>query len=218
MACIIEWHGNSCVRITVKHDVGEVSLLTDPFPPDGTLKLPRGLTADIVVCSSAAIAKDAAELLAGEPFRITHPGEYEVKGIFVYGTGVQGAEPTKGDDGQRTIYRIEAGDLSIIHLGDLRKAPTDEELDRLADADILLLPVGGHGLALSADDAAEVMTRIEPRVVVPIRYKLPGIATVLDPVEKFMKEAGLAPERVDKLKLAKKDLPTEDTKLYLLNV
>jgi len=49
-----------------------------------------------------------------------------------------------------------------------------------------------------------------------MHYKLPDLIYDIDNVEKFTKELGLAPEKVDKLRIAKKNLPTEEMKLIIL--
>ncbi|TAL19213.1 hypothetical protein EPN90_04580 [Patescibacteria group bacterium] len=216
---VFEYYGLGCFKITAKFDVGEVTLFTDPLPPGAGLKMPRGAAADIVVVSSAEGRKTAAELVGNNPFIVSHPGEYEVKGVFIYGLPVGAtSEKSAKNGGARTLYRIEAADLSLAYLGGASAAPSDATIDELTDIDILILPVGGQGTTLTAAEAAEVMTRLEPRIVVPMYYKLPGLDPTLDSVEKFVKEAGLAPERVAKLKLGKKDLPAEETKLFILTL
>jgi L-ascorbate metabolism protein UlaG (beta-lactamase superfamily) len=216
----IEWYGLGAVKITAKQTVGEVSVLTDPFGAHEGVKMPRAVTADIVIFSDAVEAKECSERVAGSPFVISHPGEYESKGVFVYGFdcgGLTSASEKNKNSGRATIYRIELDDFTLVFLGGARQALTDQDYDRFSEADILFLPVGDKSLALSAKEAVEVMNRIEPRVVVPIMYKIPGLAKDLDPVDKFVKESGVAPEKVEKLKLAKKDLPEEETKLYILS-
>lgn len=213
----VEWYGLSCLKIVAKQTVGEVSVLTDPCGADEGVKMPRGVEADLVLVTSDD-AETAKGLVGGHPFAISHPGEYESKGVFVYGIAVAPKEGEKaGKAALPTVYRLEIDDLSFAYLGCLDRPLSDQEYDRLSDVDVLILPVGGHGSALSAADAAETLTRIEPRVVVPVCFKTPGAKRELDPVEKFLKEAGFAPERVDKLKLTKKDLPQDETKMYILS-
>jgi hypothetical protein len=209
---IVESYGLSCLKITVKHDVGEVTLLTDPLLPDAGIKMPRGITADVVVATTVDPKQQIKNLVGGEPFIIDHPGEFEAKGIFVYGISV----PVKKGARPQTVYRIEVGDLRVALLGSLPEIPGEHVLERLSDCDILLLPVGGNGVVLSSHDAVDLLTALEPRVVVPTWFALPGLAVALDPVEKFIKESGLAPENLERLKVAKKDLPQEETKLFVL--
>ncbi|MBP9748702.1 MBL fold metallo-hydrolase [Patescibacteria group bacterium] len=209
---IVESYGLSCLKITVKHDVGEVTLLTDPLLPDAGVKMPRGITADVVVATTVDPKQRPDTLVGGEPFIVDHPGEFEAKGIFVYGIAI----PAKKGVRPQTVYRIEVGDLRVALLGPLQEIPGEHVLERLSDCDILLLPVGGQGVTLSARDAVDLLTTIEPRVVIPTWFALPGLSQILDPVEKFIKESGLVPENLERLKVAKKDLPQEETKLFVL--
>jgi L-ascorbate metabolism protein UlaG (beta-lactamase superfamily) len=105
--------------------------------------------------------------------------------------------------------------MNVVHLGGTREPLTDEQIGELGEVDILFVPVGG-GDVLAPGPAADLVSRIEPRVVIPMHYKDDGLSLKADGVEKFIKASGLKAENVDKLKLAKKDLPQDDTKLYVL--
>jgi len=216
---VIEWYGLSCLKITAKQTVGEVSVLTDPFGADHGIKMPRAVEADLVLVTDPAEASEVPDRVGNKPFVVSHPGEYESKGVFVYGFPLSEVE-IEGKRSKPTrpcsFYRIEIDDFSIAHLGCINRQLTDAEYDKLADVDILILPVGDKGTALSAGDAVEIMTRLEPRVVIPTHWKQSGLTDELDTVDRFLKESGLAPERVERLKLAKKDLPQDETKLYVL--
>jgi L-ascorbate metabolism protein UlaG (beta-lactamase superfamily) len=86
----------------------------------------------------------------------------------------------------------------------------------LDGVDVLLLPVGG-GEVMDAKAANEAISEIEPRVVVPLYYDIPGIKAKLASVNVFCKELGVCTrEDVNKLKLTKKDLPAEDMLVMVL--
>lgn len=212
-----QWLGLASFKIIAKAAIGEVSLLTDPFLPSVGIKIPRNVSADIVTTSDTGTRTTIQKLVSGEPFLIDHPGEYEVKGVFVYGTPAQHkeTEEKKSKGPLQTLYRIEMADISIGHLGALTKPLTEEAMEAFTNIDVLCLPVGGKDAVLSASEAVRVLTRLEPRVVIPMYYGTSGLKMKLDPVETFIKESGLKPETGEKLKLAKKDLPQEDTKLFV---
>jgi len=51
-----------------------------------------------------------------------------------------------------------------------------------------------------------------------MHYKISGVNLKIDGVDKFLKEFGVTqPEKMDKLKISKKDLPQEETKVIILN-
>jgi L-ascorbate metabolism protein UlaG (beta-lactamase superfamily) len=109
--------------------------------------------------------------------------------------------------------------MMLCHLGDFGEEKlSDEQLDAIGDIDILMVPVGGVS-TLNAKEAVEVVSQIEPKIVIPMHYKVAGSSmTDIDGVEKFVKEISLTPEKVDKLRMVKKSLPVEETKLVLFEL
>jgi L-ascorbate metabolism protein UlaG (beta-lactamase superfamily) len=216
------WHGLSCFSIEARNGDACANLVTDPFGPESGLKLPRNISGDVVTVSHDHSLYNNTEAVkpAGEKklFVINTPGEYEVGGLFVYGIAAPYDEKAGKERGLTSLYRFEVGDLSVAHLGDLGAGITDVQREELEDVDVLLIPVGGDSV-LSAKQAVEIVTQLEPRVVIPMHYAVPGLKTKSDPVEKFLKEMAVAkPERVAKFKAVKKDLPTEETKVVILEL
>jgi L-ascorbate metabolism protein UlaG (beta-lactamase superfamily) len=205
----ISWLGQTCFKLQSK----DVVLITDPYAArESGLKLPP-LKADIVVaCDPIGDVKPITrpEQKDEEAFSISSPGEYEVKGAFIYGI--------PHPQGRKTIYRIDMEGMVIAYLGDMAGSLSAEQLEKLSGVDILLVPVGGDGKSsLDGKGAAEVVGQIEPRLVNPMLYKLPGLKNKLEGAEKFCKELGVKMEEpLDKLKIAKKDLPQEDMKVIFL--
>ena len=201
---LIQYHGDACVRLTGKTAAGEFTVLTDPYDAKVTgLKAIRPSAVDLVLSTSGTLP----EFEAG-PFRVVSPGEYEVRGVMVKGISV----------GTTTIYRIAAEGLAIAHLGNLAQPLTAEVQEKLGDVDVLLIPVGGHGV-LTAKQAGELIEQIEPRIVIPLQYKLADAKLPYDGPEAFCKEMGCTtkPED-DKLRIAKKDVPAEEMWVRVLGV
>ena len=114
------------------------------------------------------------------------------------------------------MYLLESENISLAHLGDIGQTQLDDgQLEYLEGADILLIPVGGK-YTVNAKQARDLINQIEPRIVIPMHYKMPGLKVEIDGVDKFVKELGLTPQYEEKLRLSKKDLPQEDTKLVIL--
>ena len=87
----------------------------------------------------------------------------------------------------------------------------------LSVTDILLIPVGGK-YTLDAKTAVEVVSQVEPRIVIPMHYKTPGNTLDIAGVDKFIKEISIKPTEEKKLKISKKDLPQEDMELVVMSV
>jgi len=211
----ITWLGHSCFKIQDK----EVTLITDPYDPSIGLKLPR-IAADIVTISHDHSDHNNVAGVhgkVGEPFVISGPGEYEVKDTFIYGIPFWHDKKEGEERGVSIAYRIEIEGISIAHLGDLGHTLTEEQASKLDGVDILLIPVGGK-YTIGAHEASEVINEIEPRIVIPMHYKIPGLKLDIDQVDKFLKEMGASKaERLPKLKISKKDLPQEETRIILLD-
>lgn len=208
----IKWYGHSCFRLRDRAGI----VVTDPFPRTLGYERPPRLRADIVTISHEHENHSDLRGFQGEPFVINGPGEYEVSGIFV--TGIRTFHDNKKgkDRGFNTIYLIQYEDMSVCHLGDLGHVPSQEQVEELNEVDILLVPVGGAG-ALTAAQAAEVVSLIEPRLVVPMHYRTEVYSGQLEPVEKFLKEMGLKEVPTEaELKVTKNQLP-EETQVVLLS-
>ncbi len=211
----LNYYGLSCFRLSsTSHDV---SALIDPFDQSSGWKMPR-LSADLVLFSGASGSDGAIKGKDGSPaFTISSPGEYEVKNIFVYGVDALLKNQKGKSPEHATLFVLAIDDVFVGHLGGLDRTLTEKELDQLGRIDILLLPVGG-GSALDPQTALNVIGQIEPRIVVPMAYKLPGLKADLRPVEDFLKEYGTKDlQHEEKLKVMKKDLPAGDQKVVVLN-
>lgn len=209
----ISWYGNRCVRIETK----EGSVLIDPFDPKVIGLRGPNIKDDLVLISEAAPAKDVLERINEDAFVVRGAGEYERRGIAV--RGIQAAQDSqKGKElGLSTIYCVVAEEMSVCHLGALGQDKlTSEQLEAIGDPDILILPVGGQS-ALDAKAAAEMATQIEPKIIIPVQYAIAGAKYDADSLDKFVKEIGLTPQKVDAYRIAKKLLPVDQTQLIVLS-
>jgi len=212
---IITWQGHSCFKLQDKSGPEGVTVVTDPFNKEVGLKVPN-FEADIVTVSHQHADHNNIGALRGNPFVIDCAGEYDFKGVLIEGVDSYHDEKDGAERGNNIIYRIEIDDISVTHLGDLGHTLSDAQLEKLVGTDILLIPVGGT-YTLDAKRAVEVISQIEPRIVIPMHYKTKDIKIDLDPVDKFIKEVGLTPTYEEKLKISKKDLPSEDMELVILS-
>lgn len=210
----ISWLGHACFKLQNKIGPEGTTLITDPYDNSIGLKLPR-IEADIVTISHGHNDHNNKEAVKGAPFIIDSAGEYEIKGVAIDGVEAFHDNKEGKERGKNIIYRIDIDDILIVHLGDLGQALDSKQLEKIAGADILLIPVGGK-YTIDAKKAVEVVSQVEPRIVIPMHYKLPGLKVDLDPVDKFIKEIGLKPVQEEKLKISKRDLPQDDMELVIL--
>lgn len=214
----ISWLGQSCFHITVAYNKQEdIKVLIDPFSEEAAgLKLPA-LEADILLVSHAHKDHNNTAVAKDSPFLIDEPGEYEVKDIFIQGIpsfhdSVQGKER-----GNNIIFTIEAEEIKLCHLGDLgEKSLSDEQLEKIGNVDILMIPVGGV-YTIDGKEAQPIIAQIEPKLVIPMHYSIPKLKVKLEGLDKFLAAMGRKlPEIQKKLKIQAKDLTEEETQLCVL--
>jgi L-ascorbate metabolism protein UlaG (beta-lactamase superfamily) len=214
----LTWYGHSCFRMAER---GMATVVTDPY--DDSLGYPTlRLKADIVTVSHDAPGHNHLEAVKGEAKPITGPGEYEIGGVFITGistartNGERKKKPDESQPKRNTLYLFDFDGLTVAHLGDLDHVPTQSQIEALGSVDAALVPVGG-GAGLNAAQAAEVISLIEPSIVVPMHYKTSAVSLKLDAVSKFLKEMGLGTLQPEaSLKLTKSSLPSE-TRVVLLD-
>lgn len=200
----IDWFGHACFRLRGR----DGTVIVDPYAKEIGLSFarPRG---DIVTMSHAHPGHSFASGVKGDPKVIEGPGEYEIKNIFV--TGVPTAHDKKGgkERGANTVYVFDLDGLTICHLGDLGHVPTQAQIEALGNVNILLVPVGGVS-TIHAGEAAEIVSMLEPQIVIPMHFAHADLKFKLDSPAKFFKEMGIkAPSPVASLKMTKDNLPKE---------
>ncbi len=207
----ITWYGLSCFRITER---GMASVVTDPYDPEIGLP-PLKLKADIVTISHDAPGHSFLKAIRGERRAIDGPGEYEIGGVFVTGIAMTAKNGKKGKGDKNIIYVIDYDGLTVAHLGDLSYVPSQSQIENLGTVDVALVPVGG-GRSLAAAKAAEVISLIEPSIVVPMHYKTGKEKLKLTQVSRFLSEMGIGKaEPQPSLKVTKSGL-SEETQVVVL--
>lgn len=208
----ITWYGQSCFRLRSRG----LALVTDPYSPETGLKLPR-LTANVVTVSHDHEDHNYIKGVKGSPYVIAGPGEYEIGGVFVFGVGTYHDAKQGEERGKNTAYLIEFEGVTVCHLGDLGHALTQEQVEQLDGIDVLLIPVGGR-TTLTGAKAAEVVAVLEPKVVIPMHYKIRGLEASLETANRFLKEMGVeTPEHMETLTITEGQYEeAEDTRVILL--
>lgn len=168
--------------------------------------MPRSMAGDIVLLTRGD--KDMITI-SKEPCTIAEAGEYEYKEVLVYGfqTAFTKTAPL--------IFRLEIEHVTIGHLG-LVNAQLDEKLvNELQGVDVLMLPVGG-GSTMTHERAVELVTKLEPRIVIPYAFKAKDTGADYNDVIPFLKALGQEVEPQSKFKLTKKDLPSDTLQVVIL--
>ncbi len=204
----ITWYGHSCFRLTERN---YATVVTDPFDNRAIGYEALKLKSDIVTVSHDAPGHSNADAVKGTSHVIDGAGEFEIGGVFITGVATDGGSKKKNKEGgaSNTIFVFDYDGITVAHLGDLKHAPTQSEIELLGTVNVALVPVGG-GNGLNAAKAAEVISMLEPNLVIPMHYSTPATKLSLDALNKFLKEMGLS--KVDaqpSLKVTRSSLPDE---------
>ncbi len=210
----IYWYGQACFKLKGKQS----EVLIDPYDPAVIgLKLPKDLEADCILVTHQHPDHNFVGAAVGKPMVFSGPGEYEVKGTVITGIDALHDNSQGSERGKNIIFHVLIDGLNVVHLGDLgQKKLTEDQLTQIGQTDILLIPVGSI-FTIDAKDAAEIVAQLEPTIIIPMHYGLPGMKFNLDPVEKFLKEMGEeGAEPVNKLSVTREKLP-EEPEVIILN-
>jgi L-ascorbate metabolism protein UlaG (beta-lactamase superfamily) len=187
------------------------TVVTDPYDSKAIGYEPLRLKADIVTVSHDAPGHNNVDAVKGTLHAIDGAGEFEIGGVFITGVQTDGGSGKKKSKGssRNTIYVFDYDGITVAHLGDLKDTPTQSEVESLGTINVALVPVGGGG-GLNAAKAAEVISLIEPNLVIPMHYSTTATKLSLDSLNKFIKEMGLSkPETQASLKVTRSSLPSE---------
>ena len=205
----ITWHG----QYTMKIQTGEVVIVLDPVGPEAGISSFKGKATLVGLTNPTDPTMSHVSGVQGEPLVIDSPGEYSFDGLSLQAFGWHAKDGT-----ERSLQRWRIEGLTLLHLGARPTPLTEQELQDVQQLpiDVLFLPIGG-GSGLNLKDALALLTTIEPRVVIPLHYKIPKVAEQLGEVKAFAEEIGLESTKpLDKVLLKANKLPEADLEAIIL--
>lgn len=155
----ITWLGHACFKIEKEG----YAVLIDPYADDYVPGLsPVRERAEAVLCSHGHNDHNAKHVV-----QIEEAAEMKinVSTIDTYHDEVMGAKR-----GPNRIHILEDGECRVAHLGDLGCELEAGQLDQLRNLDAVMIPVGGF-FTIDAKQAADLVARIQPRMVIPMHYR-----------------------------------------------
>ncbi|MFC2076586.1 MBL fold metallo-hydrolase [candidate division KSB1 bacterium] len=183
----ITYLAHSCFLIT---SADGTRILMDPYESgsyDGAVQYgPVQEAADLVLISHDTHPDHAAsDTISGSPTVIKQPGEAEVKGIKVDGIATFHDSSGGRERGPNTVFTFEVDGLTVCHLGDLGHVLNAEQAEAVGRPDILMVPVGGY-FTIDADEAAQVVRQLDPKIVIPMHFKTDKLGFPIAGREKFL--------------------------------
>lgn len=201
----IRWHGHSCWEIT-----NDITLVTDPH--DGkSIGIPAPtVEADVILVSHdhydhnsvKTVEKHDSKVVTDE--RKRNIFDVEIKGIESFHDEAKGAKR-----GENIMYKFIMDGIKFCHLGDLGHDLDDDSIEKIGEVDVLFVPIGG---TFTVDDkqAWNVIKKINPKIIVPMHYKIGGLSLPIAGIEPFLEQN---PYKVlpvgNEIEIDKEDLPNE---------
>ena len=196
-----KWFGHNSFRIKSR----EATIITDPVDRSTGYAMPKQ-NANIVTISNYDSPNANLGVVRPDFKVVDGPGEYEMEDVFVTGVRTFLDDARTAKKQFNTAYLFELDGLVICHLGDIGQVPNSEQTEYLAQADILLLPIGGAN-GLTQEQAAEVVSLLDPKVLIPMQYRTEIGDKGLLPLDSFAKLVGVElPVPLDKYSPRKADL------------
>jgi L-ascorbate metabolism protein UlaG (beta-lactamase superfamily) len=209
----IFWYGHSCFRLVER---GLATVVCNPFDHNVVGYEALKLKSDIVTISTDTPEHNFISAVKGDPHLITGPGEFEIGGVFITGVQTNGQSKKSEPELRNTLYVFDYNGITVAHLGEIDRVPTQAEVEALGPVKVALVPVG-DGDSLNAAKAAEVINLIEPNIVIPMHYATGASTAKLDVLTKFLKEMGISDvETVPSLKLTSTSALPDETRVVVL--
>ena len=212
----IVWHGQACFTL----QSSDQKVIIDPFHKEIGLQVPS-LEGQLVLVTHDHADHNNISAVSGDPFVVDGAGEYERHGIRVIGIDSYHDDKQGTERGLNTIYKVYIDSLSVAHLGDLGQTElSNEQVERLGEVDVLLIPVGGV-YTIDGKDAIGIVHQIQPRVVIPMHYKTNSLKVPLNTNEDFLAEMGAKEVKPQDKFTFKKRSTTEDdnrTEVVVMNI
>lgn len=182
----LEWIGHACFQMTAMD--GTV-VITDPYDASvGIDMIP--LKADLITMSHEHHDHNETSMIVGEPVIARGPELAAVssvtsRAIDSYHDDAQGEKR-----GRNYIRLFDIDGLKVVHMGDQGCMPREDVIEAIADADVMMIPVGGT-YTVDAQGAKEIIEAARPKCVVPMHVKTKRCPYPIAPVTQFLSLMGM---------------------------
>ncbi len=166
--CAFQWRTDAGLRVLADpyRNISQRYWFTRLFPD---------VECDLGLITHAHFDHDAAERLPEGASLIRMPGEFDHQDLTVRGVLDLHSGASRLRDFPNVMFRLETGGVSFLHLGDNRADWPEKVASLIGDIDVLLVTVDDSNHLLSYEEVDSLIQRLEPRVVIPMHYQIPGL-------------------------------------------
>ena len=201
---------------------GGVTVVADPYRNQAgrywfTRLFPE-VRCDLGLITHAHFDHDAVDRLPEAASIVRMPGEFSAGGLEVRGIGDFHSGAARLSDFPNVMFRLEAGGVRFLHIGDNRAEWPTEVLHAVGDIDVLMVTVDDSKHLLTYEQVDSLVQRLRPRVVIPMHYAIPGLTSAA--CELLPPEAWLAHQQTvrrletDQFDFTARNLPSQ-TEVWL---
>ena len=159
---------------------GGVTVMADPYRNQADRfwfsRLFPEVPCDLGLITHAHFDHDAADRLPEMASVLRMPGEFTTGDLYIRGVRDLHSGASRLRDFPNVMFRLEVEGVSYLHIGDNRADWPPEVARAIGDVDVLLVTVDDSLHLLTHDEVDCLVKRLEPRVVIPMHYFIPGLS------------------------------------------
>lgn len=130
---------------------------------------------DLGLITHSHFDHDAAERLPEGTSLIRMPGEFAAVDMNIRGVLDLHSGASRLRNFPNVMFRLETGGISFLHLGDNRADWPADVAQAVGEIDVLLVTVDDSNHLLDRKEVDSLVQRLEPKVVIPMHYQIPGL-------------------------------------------
>lgn len=210
----VRWHGHACFELrdssTVIMDPHDGKSIGIPVP---------SLRGDVILVSHDHFDHNCVRMVKGQNISVIREPIMTVeRGVRIQGFETFHDTNSGSKRGNNIVFKLELDGISFCHLGDLGHMLSQEYISQMSPVDVLFVPVGNI-FTLDVKTAASLVKAINPKVAVPMHYRIGGLSLSIRPVDDFLK--GFSAESIvrvgNEVELKQEDLP-EETEIWVFSL
>ena len=181
----IEWIGHACFRMTAQDGT---TVITDPYDESVGIDMIE-LKADLITMSHEHHDHNETSMIVGDPVIARGPQLASVGSVTARAVNSWHDDAQGKLRGFNTVRIFTMDGLKIVHMGDQGCMPDEDVLEAIADADVMLIPVGGK-YTVDAAGAKAIIERTKPACVIPMHVKTKRCPYPIAKVDAFLAAMG----------------------------
>ena len=159
---------------------GGVTVMADPYRNQADrywfTRLFPDVHCDGGLITHAHFDHDAADRLPELASVLRTPGEYHVGDLWIRGIRDLHSGASRLRDFPNVMFRLEVDGITYLHIGDNRADWPEDVAHAIGEVDVLMVTVDDSIHLLTYDEVDGLVQRLQPRVVIPMHYFIPGLS------------------------------------------